>query len=155
MKKIFYTFTVCLCLFWISGWSVAQVPRGRLPMSRTETLDSLEAIHLLTGHTGTVAFGVPGFLDTTGTISTAHYDEPYLNLGTLGFGTNIAGQLKISGIISVGWATEVGKIYWLQNGTLITTRPTASNVWRAEMGRCTRTGEFHINVKKPIRGDYQ
>lgn len=117
--------------------------------------DSVWVKHgLLTGLTGTVSAGIAGFVDSTGAIDTAAYDEPQLNRCALGFGTGKPGQLRTSGMIDVAWATKIGKIYWLENsGVCLTTRPTASNVWRVEMGRCIGTGKFHVHPKTPTWSD--
>lgn len=147
MKKIFYILAICLT--W--GGLSAQIPRGRLPMPRPEVIDSLDAIRSVSGLTGTVAVGVVACADSTGALSIASYDDSHLNRKLIGFGTGIAGVMRTSGLVAVPTATKIGIIYWLDvSGTLKDTRPTATNVWRVKIGRCTATGYLDLKPAVPI-----
>ena len=148
MKKIFYII-LAICLTW--GGLNAQIPRGRLPMPRPEVIDSLDAIRSVSGLTGTVAVGLVACADSTGALSIASYDDSHLNRKIIGFGTGIAGEMRISGLVAVPTATKIGIIYWLDvSGTIKDTRPTATNVWRAAIGRCTATGYIDLKPATPI-----
>jgi len=129
----------------------AQFPPDLLPPSREELGDSLVAHQTLTGLTGTVAAGVVACVDSTGALSIASYDDSHLNRKLIGFGTGTAGAMRTSGIVAASGATKIGVIYWLDvSGTLKDTRPTATNVWRVEIGRCVATGYLDLKPATPI-----
>lgn len=116
--------------------------RGSTVALRTE----LDSLRVITGKTGTVGLGVPAFLDSLGVIDTAYYDIPYLNRCLRGTGTGIEGKIFISGIVPANGVSEIGRKYYLENGVLISTMPTATNVWVAPWGKCVAAGYIRLNT---------
>ena len=139
----------------------AQFPPDLLPPSREElgdtsaaaraaAIDSIAASQTMTGLTGTVAVGVVACADSTDSLKIASYDDPYLNRKLIGFGTGVAGEMRISGMVAATGVTKVGVMYYLDvSGTLKPTMPTATNVWVVEMGRCVATGRLRLIQVKP------
>ena len=120
-----------------------------MPDSIAQLYDSLDAVELrlksISGLTGTVAAGVVACADSTGALSIASFDDPYLNRKFWGFGTGIAGIMYTSGIVDATGATKIGITYWLDvTGTIKDAPPDSTNVWRLPLGRCVATDKLEI-----------
>lgn len=157
-NKIKRTISWAGVLLWIivwillnTNWAEAQYIGTQRWVTRQEMVDSLAAYQSMTGLTGTVAAGVVAVADSTGAVAIASYDDSHLNRKLIGFGTGIAGVMRTSGLVAAAGATKIGIIYWLDvSGTLKDTRPTATNVWRVAIGRCTATGYLDLKPAVPI-----
>lgn len=121
------------------------------PTTQQDISDSLATSRSVTGLSGTVAAGVVACVDSTGSLAIASYDDSHLNRKKIGMGTGTAGIMRTSGIVAASGATKIGIIYWLDvSGTLKDARPTATNVWRVEIGRCVATGYIDLKPATPI-----
>ncbi len=149
--KIAILIAIPILIFSITLLAQRRPTASEEPTSQQDISDSLASSRSLTGLSGTVAAGVVAAVDSTGALAVASYDDTHLNRKMIGMGTGSAGIMRTSGLIAAPAATKIGVIYWLiAGGSLSATRPTATNVWRVAIGRCTATGQIDLKPGVPI-----